>query len=154
MFANSNDYLTGRKPVIFPAGSDLVAVRFALQLPLADLALNDCGAIGILPAGCVPVDVLVDADDLDTGAAALVLQVGVLNAAEDNLSTDADDGGAHWGATAAANAAFQQRLAPNGKAMVNVKPKNVDRKIGLKVATAPTAAQAGEVGVTLIYRAA
>jgi hypothetical protein len=37
--------------------------------------------------------------------------------------------------------------------LVSVTPTSTDRKIGLKVATAPTAAQAGTVGVTLFYRA-
>jgi hypothetical protein len=45
-------------------------------------------------------------------------------------------------------------MAFNGKALVNVVPAQVDRKIGLKVATAPTAAVAGQVGVTVLYRAA
>lgn len=153
-FANSNDFLNGRKPAVFPAGAELVAVRATIALTIADLALNNAGAVLPLPAGCVPVDVIVDADDLDTGAAAMVLQVGVLNAAATDLSTDAADGGAHWGATVASNAAFTQRIAHNGKALVNVQPTRADRLVGVKVATAPTAAQAGTLGVTLIYRAA
>jgi hypothetical protein len=153
-FANKNDYITGRKPAPTPAGGEILAVRFAIDLLTTDLVLNDIGEVGLLPAGCVPVDVLVDADDLDSGAAAMVLQVGILNAGETDLSTAAADGGAHWGATTAANTAFTQRMAFNGKALVNVVPAQVDRKIGLKVATAPTAAVAGQVGVTVLYRAA
>jgi hypothetical protein len=153
-FANKNDYITGRKPAPTPAGGEILAVRFAIDLLTTDLVLNDIGEVGLLPAGCVPVDVLVDADDLDSGAAAMVLQVGILNAGETDLSTAAADGGAHWGSTTAANTAFTQRMAFNGKALVNVVPAQVDRKIGLKVATAPTAAVAGQVGVTVLYRAA
>lgn len=154
-FVNKNDYLTGRKPVPTADGAcDLVTVRFTLDLPTGDLALNDCGAIGILPAGHVPVDVHVDATDMDSGAAAMVLQVGVLNAGETDLSTAAADGGAHWGVTTAANTAFHQRLTFNGQAVVSVASASTDRKIGLKVATAPTTAVAGTVGVTVFYRAA
>jgi hypothetical protein len=152
-FANTNDYLTGRKPAPFPAGGEVVAVRYTLALGTADLDLNDAGSVGFLPAGCVPVDVHVDGTDMDTGAAALVFQVGIANATDDNISTAAADGGAHWGVTTAANAAFHQRLTFNGQAMVSVQAAQVDRKIGLKVATAPTTPASGTVGVTVFYRA-
>lgn len=154
-FVNKNDYLTGRKPVpTADCACDLVAVRFTLDLPTGDLQPNDCGAIGILPAGHVPVDVHVDATDMDSGAAAMVLQVGICNAVETDLSTAAADGGANWGSTTAANTAFHQRLSFNGQSLVSVAPSAVDRKLGLKVATAPSTAVAGTVGVTLFYRAA
>lgn len=152
-FANSNDYIDGRMPVPTPQGSEVVACRFAIELGTADLALNDIGQIGILPAGCVPVEVYVDADDLDSGAAAMVLQVGIWDGAGASLSTDAADGGAHWGVTTAANAAFYQRLTANGRAMADVVADDgSDRKIGVKVATAPTTAVAGTLGVTVLYR--
>lgn len=153
-FANSNDYLTGRKPVPTPAGGELLSCRFTLALGTADLDLNDAGAIGILPAGCVPVDVHVDGTDMDSSTAALVLQVGIANTALSDISTAAADGGAHWGVTTAANTAFHQRLTFNGQALVGVTPTSADRKVALKVATAPTTAVAGTVGVTLFYRAA
>ncbi len=153
-FTNSNDYITGRKPVPTAAGGELIATRFELDLATADLALNAIGQSGILPAGHIPVDVLVDGDDLDSGAAALVLQVGIWDGAGANLSTAAADGGAHWGVTTAVNTAFLQRLTPNVNAMARVAAAQTDRKLGIKVATAPTTAVAGKVGVTLIYRAA
>lgn len=153
-FANTNDFLTGRKPVPTPAGGEILACRFTLDLPTGDLQANDCGAIGILPAGCLPVDVYVDGTDMDSSTAALVFQVGLCNADASDLSTAAADGGAHWGVTTAANTAFQQRITPNGQSMVSVAASSADRKLGLKVATAPTTAVAGTVGVTLFYRAA
>lgn len=153
-FTNTNDQITGRKPMPTASGSELLSQRFTLALPTGDLQLNDIGQIGILPAGHIPVDVYVDGTDMDSSTAALIFQVGILNAAEDDLSTDAADGGAAWGSTTAANAAFYQRLTMNGNALVSVASAGTDRKIGLKVATAPTTAVAGTVGVTLFYRAA
>ncbi len=153
-FANSNDYITGRLPVPFPAGGEVLAVRFTVALGTGDLALNDIGQVGVLPAGCVPVDVHVDSTDIDSSTAAVVFQVGLLNAGETDLSTAAADGGAHWGSTTAANTAFHQRLNLNGIALVSVAKAETDRKLGLKVATAPTTAVAGTVGVTLFYKAA
>lgn len=153
-FTNSNDYITGRKPVPFPAGGELLSCRFDLALPTGDLALNTIGQIGILPAGCVPVDVYVDGTDMDSSTAALVFDVGVLDAAGTALSTDAADGGGKWGSTTAANTAFYQRLTPSLNAIPTVAKASTDRKIGLKVATAPTTAVAGTVAVTVFYRAA
>lgn len=153
-FTKTNDYLTGRKPIPTPAGAEVMSVRFALDMATADLALNSIGQIGVLPAGCVPVDVHVDGTDMDTGAAAMVLQVGIWDGTAADLSTAAADGGAHWGATTAVNTAFHQRLPINGVALASVKSAQVDRKLGVKVTTAPTTAAAGTLGVTLFYRAA
>jgi hypothetical protein len=82
----------------------------------------------------------------------MVLSVGILNAAGNALSTAAADGGAAWGATAATNTAFHQQVL--GQPMVTVTPSDVDRKIGIAVTAAPTAAVAGTLGVTLLYRSA
>lgn len=153
-FSNSNDYTTGRKPPVTPAGAEVVACRFDLDLTTGDLALNNVGQIGWLPAGCVPVDVLVDGDDLDSGAAAMVLQVGVWDGVSANLSTSAADGGKHWGVTTAVNTDFQQRLTPNGNAMARVQATQADRRIGVRIATAPTTPVAGKLGLTVLYRAA
>lgn len=153
-FANSNDHITGRKPVPTPAGAEVLAVRFTLDLKTADLTLNRVGQIGVLPAGCIPLEVQVDCDDVDTGAAAMVLQVGIWDGAGAALSVTNADGGANWGSTTAVNTAFSQRLTRNGKAIEKVAPAAGDRKLGVLVATAPTTPAAGTLGVTLWYRAA
>lgn len=153
-FTNSNDHITRRKPMVQPSGAELVTVVFALSMATADLALNTIGQVGWLPAGCVPVDVRVAGTDMDTGAAAMVLQVGIWDGSGANLSTDAADGGAHWGVTTAANAAFDQSLTRNGNAMRTVQSSGSDRRLGVKVATAPTTAAAGTLWVELTYRSA
>jgi hypothetical protein len=153
-FTGSNAYITGNKPMPTPSGGEVVACRMTLPMATGDLNTGDIGPIGWLPAGCVPVDVLVDGTDMDTGAAALVLNVGILNAAGDDLSTAAADGGGAWGATTAANAAFQQRLTPTGINMVSVQATQSDRKLAVKVATGATTPAAGTLGLTLLYRAA
>lgn len=151
-FTGSNDYTTGRANPVTPAGAELASMRFTLAMATADLALNSIGQIGILPAGCIPVQLLVDGTDMDSGAAAMVLNVGILDAAGTALSTAAADGGAAWGSTTAVNTAFQQQIL--SQPMATVTRSDVDRKIGIKVATAPTVAVAGTLGVTLIYRSA
>ena len=153
-FTNSNDYITGRLPVPTPAGSEVLATRFTLAMATADAALNTIGQIGILPAGCVPVDVRVDMTDPDAGTAAIVMQVGIWDGSGASLSTASADGGAHWGVTTAVTADSSQSLTRNGIALEKVTKSDSDRKLGVKVTTAPTTAQAFTLGVTLFYKAA
>ncbi|MBI5255526.1 MAG: hypothetical protein HY855_03430 [Burkholderiales bacterium] len=153
-FTNSNDYITGRKPVPTPQGAEDVTVTFEIELATGDLALNTIGQIGVLPAGCVPTRVQVYHDDLDSSTAALVMQVGIWDGSGASLSTAAADGGAHWGVTTASNAALSEPLTRNGIALESVTKSDSNRKIGVKVTTAPTTAVAGTLGVTVTYRAA
>ena len=153
-FTNSNDYISGRLPVPTPAGSEVLSTRFTLSMATADAALNTIGQIGILPAGCIPIDVRVDMTDPDASAAAMVLQVGIWDGSGSSLSTDSADGGAHWGTTTAVTAASSQSLTRNGVAMESVTKSSSDRKLGVKVTTPPTTAQAFTLGVTLLYKAA
>lgn len=167
-FTNTNDFITGRRPVVFPAGIEVVAERFTLALATGDLAVNSIGQIGILPAGCVPVEVRVDGSDMDSGAGAGVYQIGLGNRALQNaagaassdaantlVSTVAGDGGGAWGDTGTAVAtAFDKPLTRTLNNMANVVKSDSDRAIVLKVTTAPSTAVAGTIGVTVFYKAA
>jgi hypothetical protein len=153
-FTNSNAYITGSKPVPFPAGAEVLAVRFELELATGDLALNTIGQIGVLPAGCIPLAVEAYHDDLDASTAALITQIGIWDGSGASLSTVAADGGAHWGTTTASTAALSERLVRNGIALESVTKTDSDRKIGMKVTTAPTTAAAGTYGITVFYKAA
>lgn len=154
-FSNTNDFITGRNPVPTPAGAEVLATRFTLSMATGDLALNTIGQIGILPAGCVPVDVFVDGSDMDSGAGAGVYQVGIWDGSGASLSTAAADGGGAWGDTSTAVAtAFDKRLTRTLNNMANVQSSSSDRRLGVKVTTAPSTAVAGTLGVTLLYKAA
>lgn len=147
-FTNSNDQLTGRKPAVFPAGAEVVASRGAIDLVAADLDANDVGSVVILPAGCVPVGVVYDSDDLDSnGTPTIVASVGFINAGE----TDLD--GAAWatGITASQTGATAN-LALTTAAM-RMAATQVDRKVGIKFTAASATKAAGQVGLTLLYRA-
>jgi hypothetical protein len=156
-FLTTNDYLTGRTPVPTPSDAGVMAVRFPMVFTtanIADMTLNTIGQVGVLPAGCVPVDVHYDMTDPDASTAALVMQVGIWDGSGASISTAAADGGAHWGVTAATTAAATASLTKNGAAMNSVMAAATDRKLGVKVTTAPTTPQAFTLGVTLFFRAA
>lgn len=154
-FTNSNGYLTGRLPVpTASASGDVISTRFAIDLVAADLDANDIGAVGILPAGHLPVVVLFDSDDLDTnGTPTIAASLGILNAAEDDLSTATADGGAVWGSSITTCQAGGQSQVLS-KAISRVTASDSDRKIGLKFTAASATKAAGTVGITLVYRPA
>lgn len=153
-FTNTNDQISGRKPPRFPAGAEVVHERFTLSMATGDMVLNTIGQIGVLPAGCVPVDVRIGGSDPDASTAAMIMQIGIWDGSSANLSTEAADGGAHWGVNTAVTAAFDQALTRNGTAMMTVAKSGSDRRIGGKVTTAPTTAQAWTLYLDVWYRAA
>jgi hypothetical protein len=140
-FLNKSPVIVGTAPAIFPSGSEVVVQRAQITAATADVASNSVGAFAILPAGCVPVGVHIDAD------AAVSADVGIVDNAETAVSTAAADGGAAWASALAANGTSMSFT----KAMARVQPAQADRKVGIKVTTAGTA---GVVGMSLAYRAA
>ena len=147
-FVNTNDFITGRKPVTTCDGYATAGIRFELNLVAADLDANDIGQIGVLPAGCVPVALLLDSDDLDTGGTpTIVASVGLLNDAGTDLSSV-------WvaGSTICQTGGQVQLLS---KELARVAPdSNKSRAIGLKFTAGAATKAAGTVGLTLLYRAA
>jgi len=147
-FTNSNDYLTGRKATVFPSGSEVVAVRFPIALVAADLDANDVGAVAILPAGCVPVGLVYDSDDLDTNASpTIAASVGPVNTGQTDLASTWASGITASQSGAAANVALST-------AAMRLAPAATDTLIGIKFTAASATKAAGEVGLTLLYRAA
>lgn len=152
-FTNSNDYLTGRKPAVYGAGDEVVCVRAEVALVAGDMTLNNVGAVLPLPAGCVPVDVKFDTDDLDSnGAPAVAMSLGVLNAAGNDISTATADGGAAWGTAITTSQAGGQAQVLS-KALARVQATQSDRLVGIKFTTAPATAAAGTIGIQMSYRA-
>lgn len=163
----TNDFLTGRKAARTGSEVDLISERYSLTLGTADLALNVIGAIGILPAGHVPVAVMFDSDDLDSGATPLIAwSIGIGNlalrnaagaasadAADTLISTTAADGGGAWGTgiTTSQTGGQSQVLS---KALSRVQSVQYDRDIVLQATAAAATAVSGIVGVTILYRPA
>lgn len=146
-FTNSNDYLDGRKPAVYPAGGEVVAVRYPISLVAADLDANDTGSVAILPAGCVPVGLVYDSDDLDTNASpTIAASVGPVNAGATDLSSTWASGITASQSGTAANVALST-------AAMRLAPAATDTIIGIKFTAAAATKAAGEVGLTLLYRA-
>lgn len=115
------------------------------------LVVNDTVDLVILPGNCVPVDLLLDADDLDSGGSpALVLKVGIYDPTSGNPTSDDDcfittTIIGQTGGVARMNAVAGLRLAP----------VDYDRYVRVTVSTAPaTGATTGKLGVQLQYKGA
>ncbi len=150
-----SEYAKGVRPMPVAQGSEIVAVRLEYSL-LAALALNDVLYLGDLPEDHVPVDCILDADDLDTnGVPTITLDVGILDAAKTGIDVTADSGGGKW-ITASTIGQAGGLARPTTKEITRVVPKSASRRaVGVKVAAGPaTGAVAGKVGLTLLYRAA
>ncbi|MFZ6813540.1 hypothetical protein ACO0K3_03665 [Undibacterium sp. Rencai35W] len=157
----TNDFLIGRTPTPTPSNSSDVTVRFKLPFVAGDLTLNNLGNIGILPAGCVPVALLIDSDKLDTnGTPTIAWQLGISNAAVVNnvqgaggtaISALTADGGAAWATaqTVSQNGGQVQALS---KALSRVTPTTYDRYIMIQATAAAATAAAGEAAIIFTYR--
>ena len=146
-FHNTNGELLGYKPTVFPAGAEVVAVRYAIALTVNDLDAGDVGAVGLLPAACVPVGLVIDTDDLDTHATpTLQASVGLLNAQQSDLAV-VFASGLSVGQSAAATPVYSSTLLRLAKA-------DGDRLLGVKWTTGAATKAAGTLGLTLFYKAA
>lgn len=149
MALKKTDHATGVIPTPVAVGCELVVCRASFTLT-ADLAAGDLIQMMDLPAGHVPVDIILDNDALAAGT----LSVGILNAGKTDLDTTLS-GGALWLTGGAVTTANGLRGDAAGlRAMSRVVPnQSANLAIGVKVAT-DTSAVSGTIGLTLLYRSA
>lgn len=137
------------RPPVFPdeAGKLLVSDG-TIEVTAAAEAINSTISLCVLPAGCVPVDFTLIADDLDAHAdtPTLTLSVGVLNAAENDLvaSTDllTESTIGQGGGSARASDLPAEVIEPHA----------ADRLIAAKVIAASAVAAVGTLRGILTYR--
>lgn len=138
--------ITNNQPAPTADQNGVIAVRAEYSL-LAALVINDTIDFAKIPAGHVPVDVILDSDDIDSGAGA-IFQVGLRTADGTTDDPDAfikDSTVGQAGGVARANVATAFRIGSH----------TADRNVYLTVSTAPaTSATSGKIGVTVLYRPA
>ena len=149
------NYATGVEVAPTPCGAgEVTSYRAQIALATGDETLNQIIEMGPLPAGCVLVDAILDSDDLDTGSAAITLDVGIMNG-DAGAPLDADGNARTCGieifsASTVAQAGGVAR--PTLATAFRIARSEVDRGICVKLHAAPATAQAGTIGLTLIYR--
>jgi hypothetical protein len=125
-------------------GAEVLSVRATYALAAA-LAAGDIVQMMPLPAGFVPVDFILDSDDLDAGVTpTIALDVGLVD-------TNGNVGQEVFAASTVAQAGGVVR--PTAKTAFRVAPSDSDRMVAIKVATGPaTGATSGTIGLTMLYR--
>lgn len=147
MAALYSNAITRNKPAPTADSNTTITVREEYDI-LAALVINDTIDLVKIPVGYVPVDVILDTDDLDTGAAAVILSVGLRKAngitdAPACFIVDSTVGQAGGVARAAVKEGFRLAAA------------TVERNVYVTVTTGPTtSATSGKIGVTVSYRPA
>lgn len=136
--------VAGSRPSVYPdeAGKVLVSdgtyeITAALNVDEQTIAL--CS----LPAGCIPLDFTLIVDDLDSGSAAIVVDGGGINAAEDAV----DQIMVPASTVAQAGGVARSTLFPM------VAPVETETLFGMHITTAAGTAAAGTIRGILTYRA-
>ena len=134
----------GARPANTVTGAGQLTVNEGKYSLLAALVINDTIGLCKLPAGHVPVDFILDSDDLDTNGTPLItLSAGIVGGDTDAFFSTNDV--AKAGGIARMDALAGRRLAPT----------NTERVVGLLVVAAPaTGTASGVIKGTLISRPA
>lgn len=141
-FAKLSDCVSGRKPVHTSHDVTVCAPRFVQEVTAEDSSA--VGAIGILPAGCVPaLQMIVDAQNASGS-----VDIGIVNDLGDDLSDAPEDGGGAW---ATGVALGNPAVVPLTAALLAVKPVSYDRYIGVKGSGISASGDAPCFAVTVPY---
>lgn len=148
-------YASGRLPSPVSQGADVVALHYECAVPAAGdgTVVGDIIEMGLLPAGHIPLDFILSATDIDTGAAAHAVSFGVLLADKSDLSTAAADGGAVWASAVTVGQAGTM-VRNTGVVPYAVQPSAANRSLGFKVTTASATKAAGTIRCTVFVKAA
>ncbi|CAH0532137.1 hypothetical protein UAM5_00020 [Ralstonia phage UAM5] len=146
-----SDYAQGIRMTPVPdSAGDVVACRFDITLTKA-LAAGDIVELGVLPGNGVPVDAILESDDLDTGGApAIALDVGIMSGPVGKLDAARTCGNELFAASTVGRAGGVERMtAVTG---FRIQKSEDHRSIGVKVATAPqVGAVTGKLALILFY---
>lgn len=135
-------------PVVTPnRAGEVIAQRGFKALKAAEVVVGNIVKLVKLPAGCVPVDLKLDFDELDSNATpTTTAEFGILNKAGDGLDVSAGTLTAEQlgagGVQGFLNAGFAR-----------VAPTTEDRYIAVILGGTVATAAAGTIGATLTYRA-
>lgn len=144
-------WVTGRKQMPNPMGSELINVMTSLKLTSAQvgsLVAGDIIHMANLPEDCVLVDLVAADTDLDTGDG-LDLDLGIINDDGD----DWDTSGELQNSILVAGTTHVARVTPTVEILTTAAGATSPVKLGYKVSTAATTEAAGTLYLGVTYRA-
>ena len=126
---------------------DVVINNYFIDVTAAQLLLNNVFEIGPIPAGHTVVDATLIPDDLDSGTA-ITLDVGIMSGTPGDVVSVRTTGAELFAASTAAQTGIAAH--PTLASAFTILAKEIDRSIGVKVATAPTTAVAGRIRLQVL----
>jgi hypothetical protein len=145
-----SDTAKGLTPQANPCNAgEMVAHRAVFAITAAQLTLNQIIEMAALPADNTLIDVILDTTDLDTGTAAITLDVGIMSGTYGVSDGTRTCGAEIFSAVTTAQAGGVAR--PTLASAFGIARSHEDRGIGIKIKAAPDTAAAGTIGLTLIY---
>lgn len=124
---------------------------FAVTAAIAG-ALADVIEMVPIPPNCRVSDIIIDTDELDDGADAILVDVGVMSGAWGVKDDERTCGDEFLDGSNIAQAGGVAR--PVLTSAFRVAPTDTARSIGVKIATAANSGAAGTIGITVQYAAA
>lgn len=151
-------HILGGIPTPTPIGKETIHVHESISLAVTDIELADVVQFFTLPAGCVPVNYVVGATDMDTGTPALAADFGLLNTGGTAISTATADGGAAWISALAMSGTAAITLSTASKAaydvLKSVLPVSYDRIVAFVISAAAGTAATGSIELEFAYKSA
>lgn len=142
------DAISAQNPPVGPHSAGEMYVQRS-RILVTDLAINTVIKMHVVPPGCIPVDVMVECQDLDSGAG-LTWDMGLLNAAGTDLTASTEIiNGSTVGQVAGVQRANHYNLGNNFT--VN---RAADQYLAIKATAGVVGLNAGKyIRSTLMYRA-
>lgn len=148
-----SDVAKGIEPMPYPSHAGTVVAKRATVTSPVTAAANDIFEMVPVPVGFRVVDVILDADDLDTnGAPTITLDVGFMSGTPGDNDSARTVGAEFFSASTVAQAGGLVR--PTLKTAVRDAPTSAERAIGVKVNAAGTTKAAGTIGLTVLLASA
>ena len=140
----ASEFSKGNLPVVAgDCAGDVVVNDYYIDVTAGQLTLNAMFDIGVLPAGHSLVDCILISDDIDTGTAAVTLNVGIMDGTPGDTTSDRTMDAVIFAASTVGQSGTAAR--PTLASAFKILPTNTHRSIGVKVAAAPDAAAAGRI---------
>lgn len=151
MGIKQSEWAKGRLPIPYPSyAGEVVAKRFTAALVAGDLDADDIVEMAPIPPGFRVVDMIFDADDLDTNVGpTITADVGIMSGLWGDTAQDRTCGAEFFAASTVAQAGGAVR--PTLKTAFRTGVTDTERSIGIKFPAAAATAAAGTVGLTVFY---
>lgn len=147
-----SDFIKRIQPTVSSGEAGNVIVNdYFYDLPTAQNVTGDIIDMGVLPAYMTVSDVVLVADDIDSGAGA-VLDVGIMSGSPGDTNTDRTCGAEIFSGATTGQAGGVAR--PTLASAFKILATEADRSIGVKIATQSATAVAGRIRLRVFMHAA